>query len=242
MSDRFTQRRLDLRRQRWFQVVVGVIAIALIGTIGWLIWFSSVLTVRSVEISGETTLTQKQVQDAAAVPMGRPLARTDLTAIETRVKQVPRVRTASVSRSWPHTISIEIEERTAVMWMTVGGEIHGVDRYGIDYRTYGKKPKGLVEARVMTYDADVKLSTTRAVAEVADYLRREKPSWLGDLRVISGATQDSVSLELTKGRTIVWGSTAHGARKIEVLESLLTVKKGTRTYDVSAPDQPTTKG
>ena len=239
MSDRFTQRRLEFRRQRWFRILVAVLALVLIGLVVWLIWFSSALTVRSVDVSGQTTLEAKQIEKAAEVPIGTPLARVDLAAIESRVQQMPRIRTAEVSRSWPHTISIEVEERTAVMWATIEGKIHGIDRFGVDYRTYSKKPDGLVEAKISGTDAEVRLEATRAAADVAHFLRTQKPTWIGDLRSVTAQTQDSVSLQLSKGRTIVWGSTANGERKLDVLKTLLTIKAS--GYDVSAPDQPTTK-
>lgn len=239
MSDRFTQRRLEFRRQRWFRILVAVLALVLIGVVVWLIWFSSALTVRSVDISGQTTLEVKQIEKAADVPIGTPLVRVDLAAIESRVQQMPRIRTAEVSRSWPHTISIEVEERTAVMWTTIEGQIHGIDRFGVDYRTYSKKPDGLVEAKISGTDAEVRLEATRAVADVAHFLRTQKPDWIGDLRSITAQSRDSVSLDLSKGRTIVWGSADNGERKLDVLRTLLTIKAS--GYDVSAPDQPTTK-
>lgn len=239
MTDRFTARREGLRRQRWFRILLGAAAVLVIGLLVWLVWFSSVLTARTVDVSGQTTLKAQQIRAAAKVPVGRPLARVDLTAIETRVEQLPRVRSVTVSRSWPHTISIEVTERTAVVWMTVEGEVHGVDRSGVDFRTYSKPPKGLVEAKVAGYDAEVRLETIRAVAATAAFLREQRPDWYDQIRAITGSTQDSVEIDLSKGRTIVWGSAAEGERKLGVLKSLLTIKA--RGYDVSAPDQPTTK-
>jgi len=239
VTDRFTERRLRFRRQRWFRILLAVVAIVLVVAAVWLVWFSSVLTVRSVEVSGETTMEADQIVEAAKVPMDQPLVRVDLTAIESRIKKLPRIRTVEVSRSWPHTVSIEVEERTAVVWSRIQGQIHGIDRYGVDYRTYGKAPKGLVEATITGTDAETRLSATQAVAEVAFFLRTEQPDWYGDLKSISARTQDSVTLNLSKGRSIVWGSTAYGDRKLEVLQTLLTIKA--KGYDVSAPDQPTTR-
>ena len=218
---------------------MAVLSLALIVGVVWLIWFSSVLDVRGVKVSGETTMKAEQIEKAAKVPLGEPLASVDLTEIETRVKQLPRIRTVDVSRSWPHTISIEVEERTTVMWLRSEGEIHGVDRYGVDFRTYDKAPDNTVEARITGFDADVRLQAIQATAKVAAFLRDEKPEWSADLRTISAGTQDSITLGLTKGRTVVWGSPAQGARKLEVLQTLLSIKA--KGYDVSAPDQPTTK-
>ena len=53
------------------------------------------------------------------------------------------------------------------------------------------------------------------------------------------ASKDSVQLVLGKNRTVTWGSAAKGEQKLTVLRSLLKIKA--RGYDVSAPEQPTTR-
>lgn len=239
MSDRFTARRLDLRRHRWFRIVLVVLAVVLVAALAWLVWFSSVLSVRTVRVDGETSLSEKQVRQTADVPLGGPLARLDLAAIQARVKSMPRVRTVEVSRSWPHGVRIEVAERSAVIWVQVGAEYRGVDRLGVDFRSYSKEPKKLIEARVTATDPERRLETLEAVAAIADRIRRDDPALRKQVQAIVGATKDSVTLDLTKGRTVTWGSEAQGARKLEVLEQLLRIDAS--AYDVSAPDQPTTR-
>ncbi len=56
---------------------------------------------------------------------------------------------------------------------------------------------------------------------------------------ISASTKDSIILDLTKGRTVTWGSAGNAERKLTVLNSLLQISA--KEYDVSAPDQPTTR-
>ncbi len=238
MSDRFTARRLHLRRHRWFRTTVVVLGALLVAAVVWLIYFSSVLEVRTVSVEGETSLTGQQVRKAADVPLGGPLARVDLTAVEARVKAVPRVRVVEVSRSWPHEVTITIAERTAVMWVMVDGKYRGVDRLGVDFRSYGSKPKKLVEARVIAADAKQRLQTLQAMAAIADRIRRDDPALSKQVQAIAGSTKDSISLDLTRGRTVIWGSVAQGPRKLEVLEQLLEIDA--KGYDISAPDQPTT--
>ena len=239
LKDRFTARRLDLRRHRWLRIVLVVLAVVLVGVLAWLIWFSSVLAVRSVQIEGQTTLKAQQVRSTAEVQVGEPLARADLTAIQTRVKTMPRVRLVEVSRSWPRTVTIKITERTAVVWATVEGQVHGIDRFGVDYRRFSKAPDGLVEAKVGATDPERRIETLGSVAAIADTLRREDPALNKQVQAIVGSTKDSISLDLTKGRTVTWGSEAEGRRKIEVLKTLLKIDA--QGYDVSAPDQPTTR-
>lgn len=239
MNDRFTARRLDLRRHRWFRFAVAGLVLVLALAVVWLVWFSSVLSARSVEVDGLTSLSAQQVDEVAEVQLDGPLARVDLTGITARVKKMPRVQEVEVSRSWPHTVSIEITERTAVVWMSVDGEFHGVDRFGVDFRTYDKLPTKLVEARVTADEPAQRLQTLEAVARVANQIRRDDPALHKQLRLITAGSKDSVQLELTEGRTVTWGSAAEPARKLEVLDTLLGIEAS--QYDVSAPDQPTTR-
>ncbi len=239
MNDRFTARRLDLRRHRWFRFAVAGLVLVLALVVVWLVWFSSVLSARSVEVEGLTSLSAEQVEEVAEVPLDGPLARVDVTAVTARIKTMPRVQEVEVSRSWPHTVGIEITERTAVTWLSVDGEIRGVDRFGVDFRTFEERPGGLIEARVSADDPAQRVQTLEAVARVADRIRRDDPALNKQLRLISAGSKDSVQLGLTEGRTVTWGSAAQPDRKLEVLDTLLGIEAS--QYDVSAPDQPTTR-
>jgi cell division protein FtsQ len=239
VNDRFTARQLDLRRHKWFRIAVVALLAVLLGALVWLVWFSSVLDVRSVAVKGETSLTSEQVREAAKVPIGGPVARLDLTAIEARVKVNPRVRLVDVSRSWPHGVTIEVTERSAVIWLTAGGEFRGVDQFGVNFRSYRKKPTDLIAAEVLTSDPARRLETLRAVAAIAERIQRDDPTLRKQVQAVTAATKDSVTLDLTKGRTVTWGSESQGARKLEVLRTLLSIDA--KGYDVSAPDQPTTR-
>lgn len=238
-EQRFVDRVRHDRRQRIKRIALAVLALVVMVTLGWLIWFSSVLAVRGVDVEGQTTLKRSQILRAADVPTGRPLARVDLTAIESRVAALERVESVDVSRSWPHTIAIDVVERKAIIVSNVAGAIRGIDREGIDFRSYSSAPSKLVEATITVTDPEQALETRRSVARVVDLVTRREPTLRRQLQSVSAASKDSIELDLTSGRTVVWGSAAKGERKLEVLRSLLRID-ATR-YDVSAPDQPTTR-
>lgn len=240
MTDqRFVERARQDRRRKVKRIALAVLIVTVVGALVWLIWFSSVLAVSNVKVDGLTTLKDSQVLRVAQVPEGEPLARVDVARIESQVATLERVSEVTVSRSWPRTISIEVVERKAIVWSTVGGQIRGIDRDGIDFRSYRKAPDELIEASVTVTDPDQKLATTQSVAAVADLISRKDRTLREQVQSISAGSKDSIEIGLTKGRTIVWGSEAKGERKLEVLRSLLGIK-ATR-YDVSAPDQPTTR-
>ena len=79
-----------------------------------------------------------------------------------------------------------------------------------------------------------------AVASVVQLIEDDDPALRKQMQAVSAATKDSIQLNLTKGRTVVWGSRADSSHKLTVLKALLRIKAD--RYDVSAPDQPTTTG
>lgn len=243
MSDpdaRFAARASWQRRRRLRRVAASLVVLVVVATLTWIVMFSSVLAVRRVAVDGETTLNESQVRSAADVRIGQPLARVDIAGIETRVASMERIQSVTVSRSWLHTVRITVVERTPVAWLTVGGVIRGLDRYGIDFRTYDKAPKGLLEAEVTATAPRARQQTLEAVAAVVQIIEDEDPGLRKQMRNINAATKDSIQLHLTNGRTVVWGSRADSAHKLTVLNALLRIKAD--RYDVSAPDQPTTTG
>src|SRR5689334_9194363 len=83
------KRRRPKGRRVWPLVLVGVLVLALVGGLVWLVGFSSVLAAQRVDISGLKTLTRAEVTAKAAVPMGVPLARQDLSAVAARIATFP---------------------------------------------------------------------------------------------------------------------------------------------------------
>lgn len=240
MSDqRFERRRRGEQRRRVLRVAIPVLAVVVLGALAYVVWFSSLLAVKDVEVKGLRTLKTAQVEQVADVPVGRPLARLDATAVEARLARISRVEKVEVKRSWPHTVQIVVTERQAVAWMQEGQEVRAVDRYGVDYRVLAKKPTHLPELQVSAVDARRRQQSFEAAAGVVVDLRAHAPDILRQVQHVEAATKDSVLLNLTQGREVMWGSGADADEKITVLRALLRIKAA--RYDVSAPEQPTTR-
>ncbi len=207
------------------------------GILIWAIWFSALFAVNKVVVEGETTLTAAQIRAAADVPTGRPLIRVDVVAIESRVASMERIQDVVVSRSLPGTIRINVAERIPIAFASLGGEIRGIDRYGIAFRTFDSAPKDLIEVRVSVADPRQRQQTLAAVASVVQSIKDDPLRT--QVQSVTAATKDSIILDLTKGRTVTWGSAGNSSRKMMVLTSLLQISA--KAYDVSAPDQPTTR-
>lgn len=236
---RFAERRRKGTWHRFRPYVYSALVLVLAGALIWLILFSTVLGVSHVNVEGQQTLSQSQITNRAAVVVGEPLARVDTASIQARVAALARVQAVEVNRSWPNTITIRITERTSVAWMQSGGAIRGLDRFGVDFRSYANAPKGLFEVRVTALSSKKRQDSLVEAAKVIGVIRRADPDLFGKIKHVNVATMDSVELVLTKNRTIRWGSAAKSTQKLTVLKPLLDISA--HTYDVSAPEQPTTK-
>lgn len=246
MTSRFARRirRRRLARMAPVLALVGVLLLA--GFVFWLVAFSSLLSTRSVAVVGltrESGLSAGEVRAAAAVPLGRPLARVDVSAVGRRVARLPAVEGVTVSRSWPHEIRIEVDCREPVALWRDGSVLRVVDAEGVAFRTAdglrGNFPT--IELHSKQKDpqrlAELRATGAQIAAALPARLRRQ-------VDVMRVRTVDSVELELDPqafGRdvTVVWGSAKDSAAKARVLTVLL--KRPASVYDVSVPSFPTTK-
>jgi cell division protein FtsQ len=229
----------DFARRRWAQrlrrlrpVLYVALVLVLLGTAVWLVFFSSVVTVRGVSVSGNQTLSAERIEKVARAPIGRPLARVDLAAIQARVESLSAVKSVSVSRSWPHTVSIDVTERTPVAVVDRGAGLQAVDDDGVLFGSYAQRPDDLPLVHTA---ADVK---AEALAEAARVVTSLRPDIAAKVDSVDVESVDRISLHLAGGRTVMWGSAEESAEKAAVLAVLLDQKAD--RIDVSVPARPTT--
>lgn len=216
----------SIRPNRWWYGAAVALVLALLA---WLVAFSSVLGVRTVTVVGARTVTAEQVRAAAGIRTGAPLARLDLGAIRSRLSAVAPIRTVTVSRSYPASVTIRITERVAIGYRPVdgsgGGQVLLVDRDDVAFRTVGSAPKGLPRLVVPATGGP-----STAAAEVAGAL---PATILRSLSSISAPSEESVTLTLRDGRLVLWGGIDRSSDKARLLTALLG-QRG-RFFDLSDP-------
>jgi cell division protein FtsQ len=230
----------EFRRRRWGQrlrrlrpFLYAAAVLLLVGTGVWVLFFSSVVTVRDVSVDGSRTISPVRVRAVAKAPMGRQLARVDLAAIRARVETIPAVKSASVSRSWPHTVAITVTERTPVAVVDRGAGLQAVDADGVLFGSFDSKPADLP---LLETAPDVKSEALAEAARVVTSLRPDINAMVDRVEVES---VDRIRLRLAGGRTVMWGSAEQSAQKAEVLAVLL--ERDAKEIDVSVPGRPTTR-
>jgi cell division protein FtsQ len=201
--------------------------------LGLTLYFTPVMSARSVIVTGIGAVSRDQVLDAAKVQLGTPLLQINTDQVADRVAGIRRVASARVQRQYPSALRITIVERVPVVVKDFPDGPHLYDRDGVDFATAPPPP-------ALPYiDVDNPGPTdppTKAALEVLTALRPEVAAQVGRIAAPSVA---SITLTLADGRTVIWGTTDRTEEKAEKLTALLT--RPGRTYDVSSPDLPTVK-
>ena len=105
-SSRFTRRQWVRRLRSARPWLLTVAMVGLVALAGWAVFFSSWLATEQVDVGGTEIVSSDEVRKVAAIDMGTPLVRVDLDAARDRIEDLPAVDSATVHRSWPHTIEI----------------------------------------------------------------------------------------------------------------------------------------
>jgi len=241
-------RRLGPRRLRLI-VVLALAAVLLGAATVWLLYGSQWLRVEKVSVSGTKVLTPEQVREAAGVPVGGPLISVDTDAIEARLRRkLPRIDTVDVVRSWPHGIGLKVTERSPVLVAKKGGNFVEVDDEGVRFATVSTPPKSIPTLELALSPTASSAVGLRRFGE--DRLIREAVRVAGDIpaavardtQVVKVRSYDDISLELSGGRTVSWGSGDKGAAKARTLTALMKAASGARHFDVSVPTAPASAG
>lgn len=216
------------RRRRQLRWLIAAACVLVAGLVVWLVWFSSVLSVREVRVVGAEGPRAAEILAAAAVPKGVPLARVDTAAAQARVGALAWVRSVEVRRGWPAeaVIAVEVREPVAVLASDPRGT--GIDAEGVVFQAEGQMPKGLPR---ITADGPALRQAMRVLTSLPEDLARR-------VVAVAATTRDDIDLTLRSGDLVRWGSADDVETKATVLRALLGRKAD--LYDVSAPELPTT--
>ncbi|MFJ5275633.1 cell division protein FtsQ [Streptomyces parvulus] len=237
-------RRFRLPRLRTMIITALALVLVAAGAV-WVLYGSNWTRVEDVMVSGTRVLTAAQVREAADVPVGDPLVSVDTEAVEARLRRkVPRIDEVAVERSWPHGIGLKVTERTPVLLVQKGGKFVEVDDEGVRFATVSRAPKGvptleLEPARSGSAGASLRrFDEDRLVREAVRVAGRLPAAVARDTRVVKVRSYDDISLELSRERTVAWGSGERGADKARALTALMKATSKARHFDVSVPTAP----
>ncbi len=236
---RFAERLASRRRTRWIRTGIGALIAVVVLALGWVVCFSSVFAVRSVQVAGIERLDAAQVERVARVPRGDSLALLDTASIEARIRTLAPVADVDVSRTFPNTVTISITERAPVAVLDTPAGRKLVDAEGVAYASAGESAlkKFLV---VTSTNPQLSAADLQQILTMLSAL----PEQLRDkVEKVEADTVQDMTVRLKDDRSIVWGGPDQPEFKTRVLDVLLRDKKtrDSRTFDVSVPEAPTTR-
>lgn len=232
-STRFARRQWVRRLHTVRPWLLTALAIGGLALAGWVVFFSSWLATEQVDVGGTKIVSESEVRQAAAIDLGTPLVRVDLDRIRDRVEALPAVDSATVHRSWPHTVDITVKERTPLATVPRHGRWFAMDHEGVLFRpTPMRDTTAPIVVLSPSADASARQEVASVVAALPDNL-------LEQTHRVRARSMDSITLSLADGLSVKWGSAEESDRKVKVLAILLDQKA--TVYDVSVPEQPTTR-
>jgi cell division protein FtsQ len=210
----------------------ALLSVVVVG-LGLLLYFTPIMSARNIVVTGLGAVSQEEVVASASVKSGTPLLQVDTDAVAERVAAIRRVASARVQRQYPSTLRITVIERVPVVIKDYPDGSHLFDRDGVDFAT-APPPPG-----VPYLEADSPGPSDPATKAALQVMTSLRPEVAGQVGRISAPSVAAITLTLTDGRVVVWGTTDRTEEKALKLGALLT--QPGRTYDVSSPDLPTVK-
>jgi cell division protein FtsQ len=142
---------------------------------------------------------------------------------------------------------LKVTERTPVLILKNtgnGGKYVEVDAKGVRFATVSAAPKGAPALELAVSRSAVlrRFPVDRLVREAVGVAGDIPAAVRRDTRVVKVRSYDSISLELSGGRTVEWGSGEKGRAKARTLTALMKAAPGARHFDVSAPIAPASSG
>lgn len=236
-------------------VVVVVLSVVVVLAIALAVLFnSSVFSIEEVTVSGVNHLTSEELTESAAVPAGSTLLNVDAGGIASRLGSNPWVHSVSVDRVFPHTLNLNVTERSisAVVEVTVD-ESNTVERWALssDGMWLMRIPdqnseEGKALAAQIYTDADNALQITdipngqapeagtfcdnanvKNALAIIDGMTTE----LADqVKSVSAANSDSTTLTLDNGIEIAFGDAEDIRDKERVCLALMEKHQGSISY------------
>jgi cell division septal protein FtsQ len=214
--------------------------ILIFGAGSYLLGWSPLISVRSVEITGVPTKeSQLAVSRSLDVKTGDQLARVDPRALSNRLRSFDWIENSQISRNWiSGKVSISITTREPIALYSEPGKPQVVlDSSGNTFATPAVIPDGLPKVSAKSVDG--------GLAAIKVFTALPKSFSKNIDRMSAARTNNFLIYGKFEGQDlrIIWGDGEDTDLKVQVIEALLKREENMnlRMIDVSAPHAPIVK-
>lgn len=240
LSERRKEKLAEKRRILIKRLGVVFGALVLIGVVVWLLFFSPLFRYTYAEsdvvgLSEDSIVDVTEVGSVARSHNGEPVLLIDTGALESQiVSAVPEVAEATVTKSPPKSLTIELAEHTPIACIGEG-ECTVVADDGTELRVPEEAKVGLPRVSQIPDE----MEPAEAIGDILSVLNALSPQIRDTVNHIDIAGNGIITFTLTDGRRVNWGvSDAENDFKAELIEALLAQQAW--YYDVSVPRSPVT--
>jgi cell division protein FtsQ len=228
---RFTQATRTRRRK----YLLGLAAAAGLVLLVVLTAYSPLLAVRTITVEGASRVDPAAVSTALDDQLGRPLTLVDFGEVKRTLETFPLIQSYVTEARPPDTLVVRIVERRPVVTVAADGAFALVDAAGVVVETTPVRAPGYPIIDIAATPVD-----TPGFAAASQVLMALTPEFLAQIDSVSAPTPDSVTLVLTSGQRVVWGSAEDSALKARIVASMISnpAIPGVTEYDVSSPEAP----
>lgn len=205
--------------------LIAGLVIALLAGATYVLGYSTLFTVSSVEVIGSTRPLN------TGIVKGQKLARVEPRAIATQLEKLDWVKSAEVSRNWINgKVVVELTSRTPIAIF----ENQVIDSTAASFVPQGVRPEGLIEIQAGGLEA------AKKGVKFLTQLPEELKSTVTVVKVRSSGAL--VLLTQNDGRNIQirWGTNSENDLKLKVYRALIALPENAdiKGVDVSAPHAP----
>lgn len=235
-SDRFADRRQEIRRQkgaRRLRVVLALTVVSLLAVSAIGILNSELADVDAVTVVGNDRTPNDDVIEATSILAGQPLLDLDLAAAEAGVEALPWVRRAEVERRLDGEVIVRVRERTPVLALPVvgsGADVGGgetasgrfvlIDQLGQQLELVNDIPAGFPPVAGIEASGRPGESAPEETGLILS-LVHSLPRSLVDQVSAMTVSEGDLFLELTSGARANIGDSSLLGEKIQALETVL---------------------
>ena len=223
---RFTQR--SRRRRIIWLGAIGAVVLLIGGSVAAA--YSPLFAVEKITVVGASALDPAAIETALAGQIGTPLALVDESKVKAALIAFPLIETYALEAKPPHELAVRIVERTPVGVLESGAGFTLVDAAGVALATTPTQPDG---QPLISVTGGVESDAFESIGLVV----RSLPA---DVRAVvtqvSATSLDDVTLKLSTGLTVVWGSAEESVEKARTLSSAMAANPNARSIDVSSPE------
>lgn len=229
--------RKRLRLKRIF-IAVATVVIAVLAT--WSLFFSPLFALQQdkIEVTGlkdSAYLTNEQVTESLEPWVGTRLPRLSEGALSQRLtSDYPIIKSVDLSRDFPRGATLTISLREPVACLMEADTCRAIDTEGVILNLSPEQTEGLPRLTLAS-GQDAAGDAATAMIDVLSVLPADIRSRVSSIEV-SEASQ--ITLNLSDGATVAWGTSGNNEFKAEVLGIIL--QQEASHYDVSAPTAPVT--